>query len=77
MDTTHFHVLAFRKSGGYDAKRFEGEAITARSDATHYADQIASFYDVVQVRDAVGTLVYMVRDPHGKIIQKKGGMTHA
>lgn len=26
---THYHVYAYHKSGGYEAKRFEGDAVTA------------------------------------------------
>ena len=58
---THFHVYAYHKKGGYDAKRFEGEPIDARAKATHYAE----------VRDAVGNLTYTVRDPHGKLAKQQ------
>lgn len=50
---THFHVYAYHKKGGYDAKRFEGEPIDARAKATHYADMIAHTCDYAEVRDAV------------------------
>lgn len=68
---THFHVYAYHKKGGYDAKRFEGDAVTASAQAIHYADQIAHTCDYVEVRDAVGNLTYTVRDPQGKLA--KGG----
>lgn len=68
---THYHVYAYHKSGGYEAKRFEGDAVTASAQAIHYADQIANTCDYADVRDAVGNLTYTVRDPHGKLA--KGG----
>ena len=64
---THFHVYAYHKKGGYDAKRFEGDHIDARAKATHYADMIAHTCDYAEVRDAVGNVVYTIRDPQGKL----------
>ena len=53
---THYHVYAYHKSGGYEAKRFEGDAVTASAQAIHYADQIAHTCDYAEVRNAVGDL---------------------
>lgn len=63
---THFHVYAYHK-GGYEAKRFDGDSVTASEQAIHYADQIAHTCDYAEVRNAVGDLTYTVRDPHGKL----------
>ena len=63
---THYHVYAYHKSG-YEAKRFDGDAVTASAQAIRYADQIARTCDYAEVRDAVGNLTYTIRDPHGKL----------
>nr|DAW68194.1 MAG TPA: SHERP PROTEIN [Caudoviricetes sp.] len=68
---THYHVYAYRKSGGYEARRFDGEPIDTRAKVTHYADRIAHTYDYAEVRDAVGNVVYSIRDPQGMLA--KGG----
>ena len=68
---THYHVYAYHKSGGYEAKRFEGNAVTASAQAIHYADQIAHTCDYADVRDAVVNLTYTVRDPHGKLAKQQ------
>mgnify|MGYP006968327187 FL=1 len=68
---THFHVYAYHKKGGYDAKRFEGDAVTASAQAIHYADQIAHTCDYAEVRNAVGDLTYTVRDPHGNLAKQQ------
>jgi hypothetical protein len=68
---THYHVYAYHKSGGDEAKRFEGNAVTASAQAIHYADQIAHTCDYADVRDAVGNLTYTVRDPHGKLAKQQ------
>lgn len=68
---THYHVYAYHKSGGYEAKRFEGNAVTASAQAIHYADQIAHTCDYADVRDAVGNLTYTVRDPNGKLAKQQ------
>ena len=68
MEQTHFHTYLYKKGkGSYEAKRFEGEAITAQAAATRYADQMAHTCDYAEVRDAVGNRVYRVIDPHGKL----------
>ena len=68
---TNYHVYAYHKSGGYEAKRFEGDAVTASAQAIHYADQIAHTCDYADVRDAVGNLTYTVRDPNGKLAKQQ------
>lgn len=68
---THYHVYAYHKSGGYEAKCFEGDAVTASAQAIHYADQIAHTCDYADVRDAVGNLTYTVRDPNGKLAKQQ------
>ncbi len=68
---THYHVYAYHKSGGYEAKRFEGDAVTASAQAIHYADQIAHSCDYADVRNAVGDLTYTVCDPHGKLAKQQ------
>ena len=68
MEQTHFHTYLYKKGkGSYEAKRFEGEAITAQAAATRYADQMARTCDYAEVRDAVGNRVYRAIDPHGKL----------
>lgn len=67
----HYHVYAYHKSGGYETKRFEGDAVTASAQVIHYADQIAHTCDYADVRDAVGNLTYTVRDPHGKLAKQQ------
>ena len=68
MEQTHFHTYLYKKGkGSYEAKRFEGEAITAQAAATRYADQMAHTCDYAEMRDAVGNRVYRVIDPHGKL----------
>lgn len=67
----HYHVYAYHKSGGYETKRFEGDAVTASAQVIHYADQIAHTCYYADVRDAVGNLTYTVRDPHGKLAKQQ------
>lgn len=64
---THYHVYAYYKKSSYEAKRFEGDAVTASAQAVHYADQIAHTCDYVEVRDAAGNLTYTVHDKRGKL----------
>lgn len=68
---THYHVYAYHKGGGYEAKRFDGDPVTASARAIHYADQIAHTCDYADVRNTVGDLTYTVRDPHGKLAKQQ------
>lgn len=68
---THFHVYAYHKGGGYEAKRFDGDSVTASAQAIRYADQIAHTCDYAEVRNAVGDSTYTVRDPHGKLAKQQ------
>lgn len=67
MEKPHFHVHLYHRKNGYEAKRFDGDAVEASAAAIRYADQMAHTCDYAEVRDAEGNRVYRVMDPHGKL----------
>ena len=54
-----FFCYAFhRDSRTYDTRRFEGDAADAGVQAQHWADTNIPYYVKIDVRDALGRLIY-------------------